>query len=32
MRTKAELGEIELNFLAEETAQQLYFIDRFRMM
>ena len=32
MRNKAELREIEINFLAEETSQQLYYIDRFRMM
>jgi hypothetical protein len=32
MRNKAEIREIELNFLAEETSQQLYYLDRYRMM
>jgi len=32
MRNKAELREIEINYLAEETSHQLFFIDRFRMM
>jgi signal transduction histidine kinase len=32
MHNLAELREIEINFLAEETSQQLYYIDRFRMM
>ena len=32
MRNKAELREIEINFVAEETSEKLFYIDRFRMM